>query len=197
MWRDTLVITPASPLTPKMGLGGDLVALWEVPLSDGKHKVGFEHGTTTGRRVLWVDGQEKLRHDWMFKLVGSETFEIGNAKCVIKIEPIGGFSYEYSLEVNGKSYKKFAENQNKILKTWVFPLDGSYSRVVLEKGTLDVWVNGKKLDTAGEFVDDGTETHFDLCGHPAYIKAVSSGNRREGIIHSLVVDNTEIAESSE
>lgn len=49
----------------------------------------------------------------------------------------------------------------------------------------------------GEFVDDGTETHFDMCGHPAYIKAVSSGNRREGIIHSLVVDNTEIAESLE
>lgn len=46
-------------------------------------------------------------------------------------------------------------------------------------------------------MDDGTETHFDLEGHPAYIKAVSSGNRREGIIHSLVVDNTEIAESLE
>ncbi|KAK8727408.1 hypothetical protein OTU49_009543 [Cherax quadricarinatus] len=82
-----------------MGFGGDLVALWEVPLSDGIHKVGFEHGTTTGRRVLWVDGQERIRHDWMFKLVGSEVFEIGDTKCVIKIEPIGGFSYEYSLEV--------------------------------------------------------------------------------------------------
>lgn len=38
-------------------MGGDLVALWEVRLSDGVHKVGFEHGTTTGRRVLWVDGE--------------------------------------------------------------------------------------------------------------------------------------------
>lgn len=56
------------------------------------------------------------------------------------------------VQVNGKSYKKFAENQNKILKTWMFPLDGSYSRVVLEKGTLDVWVNGKKLDTAVSYV---------------------------------------------
>ncbi|XP_042891106.1 fas apoptotic inhibitory molecule 1-like isoform X2 [Penaeus japonicus] len=178
-------------------MGGDLVALWEVRLSDGVHKVGFEHGTTTGRRVLWVDGEEKVHHDWMFKLVGSEVFQIGDTKCVIKIEPIGGFSYEYSLEVNGKSYKKFTENQSKILKTWLLPLEGSYMRVVLEKDTLDVWVNGKKLDTAGEFVDDGTETHFDLGGHPAYIKAVSSGNRREGIIHSLVVDNTEIPESLE
>lgn len=43
--------------------------------------------------------QERVHHDWMFKLVGSEVFEIGNTKCVIKIEPVGGFSYEYSLEV--------------------------------------------------------------------------------------------------
>lgn len=35
----------------------------------------------------------------MFKLVGSEVFQIGDTKCVIKIEPVGGFSYEYSLEV--------------------------------------------------------------------------------------------------
>ncbi|XP_063610077.1 fas apoptotic inhibitory molecule 1-like, partial [Penaeus indicus] len=146
---------------------------------------------------LYIIFQEKVHHDWMFKLVGSEVFQIGDTKCVIKIEPVGGFSYEYSLEVNGKSYKKFTENQSKILKTWLLPLEGSYMRVVLEKDTLDVWVNGKKLDTAGEFVDDGTETHFDLGGHPAYIKAVSSGNRREGIIHSLIVDNTEIPESVE
>ncbi|XP_066963807.1 fas apoptotic inhibitory molecule 1 [Macrobrachium rosenbergii] len=181
----------------EMGLGGDLVALWEVRLSDGVHKVGFEHGTTTGRRVLWVDGEERMRHDWMFKLVGSEVFDIGDTKCVIKIEPVGGFSYEYSLEVNGKSYKKFTENQSKILKTWVVPVEDSFMRIVLERDTLDVWVNGKKLETAGEFVDDGTETHFDLAGHPAYIKAVSSGNRREGIIHSLVVDDTEIPEAVE
>ncbi|XP_076046176.1 fas apoptotic inhibitory molecule 1 [Oratosquilla oratoria] len=176
---------------------GDMVAMWEVRMSDGVHKIGFEHGTTTGKRILWVDGEEKIRRDWMFKLVGSETFNIGNAKCTIKIEPIGGFAYEYSLEVNGKNYKKFVENQNKILQTWVFPLESQMMRVVLEKDTLDVWVNGQCLDTAGEFVDDGTETHFDLLGHPSYIKAVSSGNRREGIIHTLIIDNNEIPEATE
>ena len=44
--------------------------------------------------------QEVLRKDWLFKLVGSESFEIGSARCVIKIEPMGGFAYEYSLEVS-------------------------------------------------------------------------------------------------
>jgi hypothetical protein len=35
----------------------DLVAIWEVPLCDKIHKVEFEHGTTTGKRVLRVDGK--------------------------------------------------------------------------------------------------------------------------------------------
>ena len=30
----------------------DLVAVWEVHLPDGIHVVEFEHGTTSGKRVL-------------------------------------------------------------------------------------------------------------------------------------------------
>jgi len=52
----------------------------------------------------------------MFKLVGKETFPIGKtgANCVVKIEPVGGFAYQYSMEVNGKPYKTFAEQQSKV-----------------------------------------------------------------------------------
>ena len=35
----------------------DLVAVWDIALSDGVHKVEFEHGTTTGKRVILVDGE--------------------------------------------------------------------------------------------------------------------------------------------
>lgn len=33
----------------------DIVAEWRVPLKGKLHKVEFEHGTTSGKRVLWVD----------------------------------------------------------------------------------------------------------------------------------------------
>ena len=36
---------------------GDLVATWDVPLPDGVHKVEFEHGTTSGKRIIRVDGK--------------------------------------------------------------------------------------------------------------------------------------------
>lgn len=38
-------------------LSGDLVAVWEVALSDGVHRIEFAHGTTTGKRVVYVNGQ--------------------------------------------------------------------------------------------------------------------------------------------
>ena len=41
----------------------DLVAVWEVSLSDGLHLVEFEHGTTTGKRVIRVDGKVKIKFE--------------------------------------------------------------------------------------------------------------------------------------
>ncbi|KAK6181483.1 hypothetical protein SNE40_009325 [Patella caerulea] len=175
----------------------DTVAQWEVSLSDGVHKIEFEHGTTTGKRVIRVDGQDIYRQEWMFKLVGKEHFDLGKAKLVISIDAVSGFAYEYTLEVNGKPLQKFRENQSKIMKSWVLTIADNPIRVVLEKDTLDVWVNGDKKDTAGEFVDDGTETHFEIGAHSAYIKAVSSGKRKSGIIHKLFVDDNEIPEAKE
>ncbi len=41
-------------------LGGDLVAVWEVALSDGVYRIEFAHGTTTGKRVIYVNGQVRV-----------------------------------------------------------------------------------------------------------------------------------------
>ena len=40
-----------------MSASSDLVGVWEVALSDGIHRVEFEHGTTTGKRIIRVDGK--------------------------------------------------------------------------------------------------------------------------------------------
>ncbi|MEQ2189068.1 hypothetical protein GOODEAATRI_021426 [Goodea atripinnis] len=116
----------------------------------------------------------------MFKLVGKETFNVGQSdtKATINIDAVSGFAYEYTLDINGKSLKQYMENRSKITSTWLLNLDGIDCRV-------------------GEFVDDGTETHFTLGDHNCCVKAVSSGKRRDGIIHTLLVDGTEIAECTE
>ena len=68
--------------------------------------------------------------------------------------------------------------------------------MVLEKETLDIWVNGMKAETTHEFTDEGTEMQFTINGeHMACIRTISSGNKKEGIVYSLFVGGKEITES--
>ncbi|XP_063952713.1 fas apoptotic inhibitory molecule 1-like isoform X3 [Lytechinus pictus] len=140
---------------------------------------------------------EISRKNWMFKLVGREVFSISGTRAVINIDACSGFAYEYQLEVGGKSLEKFVEQRSRTCKVWTPTIDGVGHRIVLEKDSMDVWCDGCVLETAGEFVDDGTETHFELGGHACCIKAVSSGKRREGIVHSLIIDDREVPQTME
>ncbi|PAA59116.1 hypothetical protein BOX15_Mlig022478g2, partial [Macrostomum lignano] len=171
-------------------------ARWEVPLSDRVHVVQFDHGTTSGRRAIFLNGECIKREDFMFKLVGIEHFKIGSTPCTIEIVAADDFNYHYKLLVNGKSVQSFSENQARILKCWLPIIDGEFVRIVLEKDSLDVYVDGKVVETAGEFTDEGTETHFTVGDHACFIRAVSSGKRRTGIIQTLFIDDHEVTEAA-
>ena len=86
----------------------------------------FKHVDKTFGVFFSVNRIEVLRKDWMFKLIGSEKFRLPNgdccpsgakescekaASCEISIEPLGSFSYQYSLTVGGKPFKTFIEKQ--------------------------------------------------------------------------------------
>lgn len=95
----------------------DVVAEWQVPVRGKLHQLEFEHGTTSGKRILWVNGQvrfhcccrfflfvtqnsliffgiyfhllqEVFHRDWMFKLVGDDTFELDGLRCVLRVRQI-------------------------------------------------------------------------------------------------------------
>ncbi|KAF5297565.1 hypothetical protein FQR65_LT09996 [Abscondita terminalis] len=176
----------------------DLVAYWTVPLADGIHTIEFEHGTTSGKRVLRVDGQEILRREWMFKLVGNEKFKIGKqeTRCELHVDPLPYFAFSYSLIVDGKPLEKFTENQNKAMKSWGVIVNEQKYRIILEKQTLDVWLNGEKIEVEHAFVKDGTEIIFFIDENRISIKA-SSAVKKEGVIHQLFINEDLIEEESE
>lgn len=66
---------------------------------------------------------------------------------------------------------------------------------ISEKETLDIWVNGLKAETNHEFAEEGTEMHFLINKQNACIKTISSGNKKEGIVYSLLVNGIEVPES--
>ena len=44
----------------------------------------------------------------------------------------------------------------------------------------------------GEFADEGVETHFEIGNHSAFVRAITTGKKRDGIVHQLFVDEQEI-----
>ncbi|VDN03486.1 unnamed protein product [Thelazia callipaeda] len=180
-----------------MSNGLDTVARWSVPVQEHIYIIEFEHGTTSGKRVIRVDGKEILRRNWMFKLTGKELFSIGNLKCAINVESLRAFTYQYTLEVNGKTYEKFHEELKRKLKSWTTVIAGEDIRICFDKETMDVWVNGQKMNTAGEFVENGTKTHFEISNNVCFIKATSSGNKKIGFIYQLFINNSEITSTEE
>lgn len=44
----------------------NIVAKWAVPMKGQLYKVEFEHGTTTGKRVIWVNQKVSNRFSFMF-----------------------------------------------------------------------------------------------------------------------------------
>lgn len=141
--------------------------------------------------MIYVNGEEVLRRDWLFKLVGSEGFYFGGVKAVICIEAVGGFSYEYSLHVNGLSLQRFSQNRARTTQTWDLQVNQRHHRVVLEKDTMDVWCNGQKMETQGEFVEDGSETVFFLGEHEVCIKAFSEQKKKK-VQHCLLLDGIRV-----
>nr|CAI5852782.1 unnamed protein product [Callosobruchus analis] len=173
----------------------DLVAYWSIPLLDGIHTVEFEHGHTTGKRVVRVDGKEIIRKEWVFKLVGDETFEIGKhkTKCVLRVDPLPHFAFSYNLYVEGKPLEKFTEKQSQNIKSWAVIIGNQRHRVVLEKQTLNVYVDGQLCEAEHAFVKDGTEIRFPLEEAYAVIKA-SSTDENQGVIQQLYLDGKLVEE---
>ncbi|XP_014606983.1 PREDICTED: fas apoptotic inhibitory molecule 1 isoform X1 [Polistes canadensis] len=174
-------------------------ARWTVPLNDGNHVIEFEHGTATGRRIVKIDDEELVRREWMFRLVGDELFTFNGTKFVIRVDPIpelnfAGFKYSYTLWVNGKNYKNFVQSQSKILKSWLTKIGDNEYRILLDKQTQNVWINGELIDVENEFMDGGAEMLFSVSELPAVIRSSSSNQKEIGIDYILYIDDIEINE---
>ncbi|CAG9766220.1 unnamed protein product [Ceutorhynchus assimilis] len=179
-----------APTKPQSQDRSNLVAYWSVPLLDGAHTVEFEHGTTTGKRVLRLDGKEVLRKDWMFKLVGDIQFTLGaqQAKCELRVDPKSPFSFRYSLIVDGKPAEKFTEKLLEAIKSWSVVDNGKRYGVVFAKHTLEIWVNGQTVDVDRDFVEGGSEMKFKLDDFEATIRSQTNSANKE-IVYNLFVGN--------
>lgn len=55
----------------------DVVAEWQVPVRGQLHQLEFEHGTTSGKRILWVNGQVSIHcrcSTWFYSSIFRRVF---------------------------------------------------------------------------------------------------------------------------
>lgn len=165
----------------------DVVARWLFPVHGKLFDIELEHGTISGKRVIWVNGEEILRRDIMYRLVGEDVFFVEDKRCIIHIFPSSGFKYTYKLFIDGIECEIYNQAQSKILKTWEIKINDKNYRVVLEKDTLNIYLNGILREERPEFCDGGTDTHIVEDGHK-FIMSARSGDQNEPIRYSLKVN---------
>ena len=63
-----------------------------------------------------------------------------------------------------------------ILKTWLVTVRGLEHRVALAKDSQDVWVDNRRVETAGEFSEEGAEvrTTETLSSFDSFLKSTQS-----------------------
>lgn len=105
----------------------------------------------------------------------------------LQIFPSSGFKYNYKLFVDGVECEIYNQNQSKILKTWEIKINDKIYRVVLEKDTLNIYLNGVLREEKSEFVDDGTDTLILEDGH-LFIVSARSGTQNDPICYKLTVN---------
>jgi len=171
---------------------------WKFTLLDGEHTVEFHHGTISGKRVIILDGKEILRQNWVFKLVGQEEFIFGSGDDkhtgVITIDT-DSINYRYTMYIDGTPLNVFVEERRRTTKSWHAKCNKTAYYVVLDIETLEVYVNGSLMSTTGEFVEDGTETHFQLDKEPVYILTEKGAGNK--VTHSLFVYDEEVSADNE
>ncbi|XP_070066560.1 fas apoptotic inhibitory molecule 1 isoform X2 [Drosophila virilis] len=140
----------------------------------------------------------------MFKLVGEDTFEIDQARCIIRVDPAPGFKYEYSLYIDGKPHAQYAEELTRLYRLWLCTCgteqagttDASQEyRIMLKLDTLSLYVNDELREEMAVFVHGGTDTSFVLQDTQFVLQARSSGNKHDGIVHTLLVNGVPVPEA--
>jgi len=74
-----------------------------------------------------------IRREWMFRLVGPESFSLGRFDCVLQVEPDGLLGISYTLEINGQNIQDFLEMYQKSFCTWSTQVNHEQHRIVLGK----------------------------------------------------------------
>jgi len=166
---------------------------WNFMGRSRRQEVVFQHNTLTGNQRLFVNGHELFKSGWQYKLTGNLSFTLDDraVEILIRSDSVGNLTY--SLSVNNKEIHvskggllNEKDEQEKKLKrihdsinisTWVFSVGGGLDKCVLHQvelhhQTMDVLLDGFKIDAISDFIDEGSSYTFQVDGIDANIHVI-------------------------
>ena len=166
---------------------------WYFMGGSRRQEVVFQHNTLTGNQRVFVNGHELFKSGWQYKLTGSLSFTLDDraVEILIRSDSVGNLTY--SLSVNNKEIQvskgsliNDKDEQEKKLKrihdainisTWVFSVGGGLDKCVLHQvelhhQTMDVLLDGFKIDAISDFIDEGSSYAFQVDGIDANIHVI-------------------------
>jgi len=137
------------------------------------------------------------------------------------VDPAPGFKYEYSLYIDGKSHEQYTEDMTRQYRLWLYTCDSAAEpppqeyRIMLKLDTLSLYVNDELRTeevrhllhthspslrfitsvSQSVFVHGGTDTKFLLQDTEFVLQARSSGNKHDGIVHTLLANGVPVPEA--
>eukprot|EP00753_Platysulcus_tardus_P009611 PLAT2208.1.p2 GENE.PLAT2208.1~~PLAT2208.1.p2 ORF type:complete len:205 (+),score=55.50 PLAT2208.1:43-615(+) len=129
------------------------------------HHVTLEHDTLTGRRLVTIDGEERVKRRGTLVDTGDTyALDIGDDKVEVIIKATIT-TFEYLLRVNGQPVRDFMRGH----RTTVFDvlLPDAPHVVDFDEHKAIVFVDGARVDDAVEFADEGNSRHFSVAGTEA------------------------------
>lgn len=89
--------------------------------------------------------------------------------------------------MEGVEFEHYNQSQQKILKTWEIKINEKTYRVVLEKDTLNIYLNGDLREEKAEFVDNGTETRFEADDN-SFVLCAKMSSDHSGVFYELLLN---------
>lgn len=153
---------------------------WHFMGSSRRQEVVFQHNTLTGNQRLFVNGHELFKSGWQYKLTGNLSFTLDDraVEVLIRSDAVGNLTYALSVnnkEIPPSSGGLLSEKEEKEKKakrilesvhvsTWVFSVGGLNKcvlhQVELHHQTMDVLLDGVKIDAVADFIEEGSSYAF-------------------------------------
>jgi len=161
-----------------------------------RHTLDFHHNTVSGSQTIFIDGSSFYESGWKYKLTGAVFFRLDGCHVELVVRPSDSGALLYSLSVDAREVQpsagaapgspggfgsgagaspsaEAAARAAANTSTWIFATrDGTLHQVELLHEGLDVLVDGRRVEAAGDFVDEGSAYVFDVAGVEARILVV-------------------------